>query len=101
MRARRLVLPGSLRAYLPVLLLLSLQLAVYPVPVGVWLLGVLLGLLAALVALGLALVQRANRVLNFAQADLGALPTALAYGLIVFWESRTCWRDWWVSSPPQ
>lgn len=85
MRARRLVLPGSLRAYLPVLLLLSLQLAVYPVPVGVWLLGVLLGLLAALVALGLALVQRANRVLNFAQADLGALPTALAYGLIVFW----------------
>lgn len=85
MRARDVEIPSSLRPYLPAFLILALQLGFYPVPGGVWLLGIVLGLLAALVALGLALVQRANRVLNFAQADLGTLPTALAYGLIVFW----------------
>ena len=36
----------------------------------------------SLVALGLALIQRANRILNFAQADLGTVPTAFAYGCI-------------------
>jgi branched-chain amino acid transport system permease protein len=39
-------------------------------------------MLGSLVALGLALVQRANRVINFAQADLGTVPTAFAYGCI-------------------
>ncbi len=43
-----------------------------------------IGLLTALLAVGMALVYRANRVLNFAQADLGFVPTSLAVGLIVF-----------------
>ena len=36
----------------------------------------------SLVALGLALIYRANRILNFAQGDLGTVPTTLAVGLI-------------------
>lgn len=61
---------------------LILQLAAYPVPLGVWCQGLILGLLDAMVAVGLALVYRANRILNFAQADLGTVPTVLAFGLI-------------------
>jgi branched-chain amino acid transport system permease protein len=45
--------------------------------------GITLGLLIALVALGMALIYRANRVLNFAQGDLGLVPTVLALNLIV------------------
>ncbi len=41
---------------------------------GVLLRGVIVGLLGALVALGMALIYRANRILNFAQADLGVVP---------------------------
>lgn len=71
--------------YAPAVAIIVLQLVVYPMPAGVWLLGAELGALGSLVALGLALVQRANRVLNFAQADLGTVPTAFAYGTIQFW----------------
>jgi branched-chain amino acid transport system permease protein len=46
--------------------------------------GLTLGLLTALVALGMALVYRANRIINFAQGDLGLVPAALAIDLIVF-----------------
>ncbi len=68
--------------YAPAVGIVVLQLVLYPVPAGVWSLGVVLGLLGSLVALGLALIQRANRILNFAQADLGTVPTAFAYGCI-------------------
>ena len=51
---------------------------------GIYLLGIILGLLNALVAVGMALVYRANRILNFAQSDLGGVPTALAINLMVF-----------------
>jgi branched-chain amino acid transport system permease protein len=68
--------------YLPALAVIAVQLVVFPIPVGVWGLGLVLGVLGSLVALGLALIQRANRILNFAQADLGTLPTAFAYGCI-------------------
>jgi branched-chain amino acid transport system permease protein len=46
--------------------------------------GLTLGLLTSLVALGMALIYRANRILNFAQGDLGLVPAALAIDLIVF-----------------
>ena len=46
--------------------------------------GITLGMLGALVALGMALVYRANRILNFAQGDLGLLPVSLAIDLILF-----------------
>ena len=39
--------------------------------------------LTALLSLGLALVYRANRIVNFAQGDLGAVPAASAVLLIV------------------
>ena len=42
------------------------------VPFGIVLNGALLGLLYALLALGLILVYRAQRIVNFAQAGLGS-----------------------------
>ena len=53
-------------------------------PFGVVLQGVIVGLLGALVAVGMALVYRANRILNFAQVQLGLAPTVLAVSLIVY-----------------
>lgn len=46
--------------------------------------GVTLGMLSALVALGMALIYRANRILNFAQGDLGLVPVSFAVALILF-----------------
>ncbi len=68
----------------PALLIVAVQLAFFGVPAGPWIRGVVLGLLTALLAIGMALVYRANRVINFAQADLGFVPASLAVGLIVF-----------------
>ena len=51
---------------------------------GIYLLGITLGLLNALVAVGMALVYRSNRILNFAQGDLGGVPTSLAVNLMVY-----------------
>lgn len=56
---------------------------VWPAPVGVLLQGVVIGGLTALIAFGLALVHRSNRIVNFAQGDLGAVPASLAVLLIV------------------
>lgn len=49
----------------------------------VYLLGVTQGMLVALMATGLTLIHRTNKVINFAQADLGLLPGALAVNLVV------------------
>ena len=68
----------------PALGLVAVQLIFFGMPAGAWVRGVVLGLLTALLAMGMALVYRANRVINFAQADLGFVPTSLAVGLIVF-----------------
>jgi len=72
----------TVRAAAPVAAVLWLQVLVFPLPEGVWALGLVLGLLSALVALGMALIYRANRVLNFAQAELGTVPTVLVVGLV-------------------
>ena len=69
---------------LPAFGLVAVQLVFFGMPAGAWVRGVVLGLLIALLAMGMALVYRANRVINFAQADLGFVPTSLAVGLIVF-----------------
>jgi branched-chain amino acid transport system permease protein len=66
----------------PALAILVLQLVVWPVPAGVFARGVVVGLLGALVAVGMALIYRSNRILNFAQADLGSIPTTIAVLLI-------------------
>lgn len=53
------------------------------VPAGVLLQGVVIGGLTALIAFGIALVYRSNRIINFAQGDLGGLPASLAVLLIL------------------
>ena len=75
MRALAVVAGGAL-------FLLLVQLLWGP-PAGIVVQGALLGGLTALIALGIALVYRANRILNFAQGDLGAVPASLAVLLIV------------------
>ncbi len=70
--------------FAPAIALVAVQLIWFGMPAGAWVRGVVLGLLSALLAMGMALVYRANRVVNFAQADLGFVPTTLAVGLIVF-----------------
>jgi len=66
-----------------VLMLVGSRLIWRHVPLGVLLTGAELGLLSALIAVGLALTYRANRIINFAQADLGIVPSLLAVLLIL------------------
>lgn len=61
----------------PAAAIIAVQLVFFPVPAGQWLRGAIVGGLTALVALGMALVYRANRIVNFAQGDLGGLPAVL------------------------
>jgi branched-chain amino acid transport system permease protein len=51
-------------------------------PLGLLLYGAVIGCLYGLIAVGLVLVFRANRVVNFAQAGLGAAPAVLALLLL-------------------
>ena len=68
----------------PALVVVLVQLVLFPVSPGVWLQGMVVGLLNALVVLGMMLVYRANRVLNLAQASIGTLPAALGVGVVLF-----------------
>lgn len=77
--------PLQVVAALSVAFVLALQLVVYPMPMGNWIRGGVLGLLNAMLAMGMALIYRANRVINFAQGDLGSVPTAFAAAFILFW----------------
>ena len=54
------------------------QVAPNGLPLGVALLGVVLGALSGLTAMGLVLIYRASRVVNFAQAEFGGLATTVA-----------------------
>ena len=82
--SRFLAMRRAVAPLTPALALVAVQLVFFGVPLGAWIRGVVIGLLTALLAMGMALVYRANRVLNFAQADLGFVPAALSVGLIVF-----------------
>jgi branched-chain amino acid transport system permease protein len=55
----------------------------WPSPIGVIIQGLVIGGLTAMIAFGLALVYRSNRIINFAQGDLGGVPAALAVVLIL------------------
>jgi len=74
----------------PLLALIVLQRVFFPAPLGVVVNGALFGGRIALIALGIALVYRANRIVNFAQGDLGAVPATLAVMLVVAWN----WNYW-------
>jgi branched-chain amino acid transport system permease protein len=78
----------------PPLAIIVLQLVLFPVPLGIFLRGVVIGGLTALVALGMALIHRSNRILNFAQADLGGVPAVLVLMLMTAWG----W-SYWVAVP--
>lgn len=65
--------------------ILAIQLIFFGVPFGLELHGLVLGGLNAVMAVGMALIYRANRVVNFAQAELGTVPTAFAAAFILFW----------------
>src|SRR5262245_54428320 len=63
--------------------LLVVQHFLWPAPAGVLVRGVIIGGLTALISFGIALVYRANRIVNFAQGDMGLVPTMAAVLLIV------------------
>ncbi len=69
--------------------LIVVQQLLFPAPAGAIVAGVVLGLITSLVSLGMYLVYRANRVLNFSAGELGLLPAVLAVLLIV--ESGLSW----------
>ncbi len=63
--------------------LLVAQRVLFPAPLGVLVQGLVLGGLTALIAFGIALVHRAEGIVNFAAGDLGGLPASLAVLLIL------------------
>ena len=77
-------LPPQLTRFGPAIVVAALSLVLFPVPAGVALQGLIVGLVGALVAVGMSLLYRANRILNFAQADLGAAPAIFAVSLVVY-----------------
>ena len=75
---------------------------IWPTPSGVAVYGIIIGSFTALLAFGLALIYRSNRVINFAQADLGAVPASLCVALVAAprpdRDGRTGSRCRWCSS---
>src|SRR5262245_46922056 len=92
-RTRSFELPafvGRLTPLVPLAALLLVQQIWYPAPLGIVINGALAGGRIALIAVGIALIYRANRVINFAQGDLGAVPASLGVMLVIAWG----WNYW-------
>jgi branched-chain amino acid transport system permease protein len=53
-----------------------------PPPIGTMAFGAIIGLLYGMVAMGLILIYRANRIINFAQAEMGAVSAVMAVLLV-------------------
>ena len=79
----RTELRGAATTGLGVLAVLVFIMILYPAPSAILFLGLVLGSLSALVAMGLVLIYRANRIVNFAQGDMGAVASVLAASLYV------------------
>ena len=62
----------------PALVLIDVSDVFFSPTLGIVVQGALIGSLTALFAVGIALVYRANRIVNFAQGDLGAVPAIFA-----------------------
>jgi branched-chain amino acid transport system permease protein len=65
------------------LLVFAVRVWPFPAPNGVILDGAIGGGRIALIALGIALIYRANRIVNFAQGDLGQVPATLGALLVI------------------
>lgn len=97
-RRRDALATGPLRHLgflVPLAVMLLACRVLWPARGGVVLSGAILGCVTSLLAVGLALVHRANRIVNFAQAELGAAPASLALLLILarnwnFYVAITC-----------
>ncbi len=61
---------------------LLLVFVLFPAPMSILFLGAITGSLSALVAMGIVLIYRANRIVNFAQGSLGAVASVLAASLM-------------------
>jgi branched-chain amino acid transport system permease protein len=73
------------RPLLPALAIIALQLVFFRLPAGLFVQGLIVGGLTSLVALGMALTYRSNRILNFAHADMGTTPLVLSALLVAEW----------------
>jgi branched-chain amino acid transport system permease protein len=76
------VLRPVLDAVVPLVVLVALAVLVWSPTIGIVLQGALVGAISALLGVGIALVYRANRIVNFAQGDLGVVPALLAILLL-------------------
>jgi branched-chain amino acid transport system permease protein len=65
------------------LLIFAVRVEPFPAPNGVILDGAIGGGRIALIALGIALIYRANRIVNFAQGDMGQVPATLGALLVI------------------
>ncbi|MFZ6004545.1 MAG: ABC transporter permease [Actinomycetota bacterium] len=72
----------TIDALAPLVILIGLSAVLWGPTLGIMVQGALVGSISALLAVGIALVYRANRVVNFAQGDLGVAPALLAILLI-------------------
>ena len=82
------------RAVLPcALMVVGAALAWPEVQPEVYLIGLISGLVVGLIALAIVIVYRANRIINFAAADMGAAPATLAFLCFAAWG----W-PWWLVS---
>jgi excisionase family DNA binding protein len=70
------------------------QLLPQGMPVGVVLQGLVLGALSSLTAMGLVLIYRSSRIINFAQAEIGGLASAVAVILVAGMKV-----SYWVALP--
>src|SRR4051794_17820625 len=73
------------RSLAPAAAIIVLQLVFFPLSAGLFLRGLIVGGLTALIALGMAITYRSNRIVNFAQGDLGTPPGVLVYLLLTVW----------------
>src|SRR5439155_26139234 len=74
---------SALKTGLWILAFFVLVESIYPAPTSILVLGLVNGSLSGLIAIGLVLVYRTNRIVNFAQFDVGgavAVLTALLIG---------------------
>jgi branched-chain amino acid transport system permease protein len=73
-------------AVLPLAIMVAGVKLLWPdVPSEIYIVGVIQGLLIGLIGLGFVIVYRANRIVNFAAADLGGVPASFALLLFATW----------------
>ena len=82
----------------PAIVLIDVADVFWSPTLGIVVQGALIGSLTALFAVGLALVYRANRIVNFAQGDLGAVPAIFAI-LLLAKDATGGAPDWMTGLP--